>query len=458
MKRLIFGGASAHVYEALSASGERVAFKLYTRRISDLPDSRARIHREGALAREQTLPGVARVRETNEVTLPSETQSRPFLVMDFIEGVDLEKYVEEHGAWAPGEVAHAGVELCLALERLHSIGVVHRDLKPANILRRTDNGGLVITDFGVIAADWDEEITQSGVLLGTRAWTAPEVLWSEDADTSRQRIADVWSLAATLYFLLHRSEPIPHRNPHIQAARMRTERPSFSPGVRPELRRTILAGLNPSPDRRATLAELRQALEDYLAMPESIEENSRKAGLLSRIAEGVAGHTAAQQAVMSARLQERRRQTYTRIKSAIQADLRSRVQSLADLLGEHVRVRAGNPGLTQWQNARDIEEATPELDWNDNLNVGGDAVWMSMAGGHGAAVQFAVSPAEETAVVAVVVGEFLNPDRNASRGKLDESTLVILSGTQGSVVEQLRSSWPNLEEVFLATFADANKL
>jgi len=126
----------------------------------------------------------------------------PWIAMELLDGQDLRDHIDEHGPLPPGEVLRVFEQLCHALGCAHDIGVVHRDLKPANIFmtraRRVGAPRLVkILDFGVarIAA---EQLTLSGVPLGTMRWMAPEQALGESAVPA----SDVWSLGLLAFYVL----------------------------------------------------------------------------------------------------------------------------------------------------------------------------------------------------------------------------------------------------------------
>ncbi len=103
------------------------------------------------------------------------------------------------------------IKIAEAVQHAHSRGVIHRDLKPANVLlavpenadaAKFDPDSVRITDFGLAKfCDEDASLTQTGSILGTPAFAAPEQLRGE-VGTSGDELADVYSLGAVLYFLL----------------------------------------------------------------------------------------------------------------------------------------------------------------------------------------------------------------------------------------------------------------
>ncbi|MEO9328978.1 protein kinase domain-containing protein [Gordonia aurantiaca] len=120
----------------------------------------------------------------------------PYIVMPFHARGSLDTHIRRNGRLAVAEVLDVGVKMAGALETAHRANVLHRDLKPANILL-TDYGQPQLTDFG-IARLADRDDTTRGLVLGTPAYTAPEVLRGDPPSV----IADVYGLGATLYTAL----------------------------------------------------------------------------------------------------------------------------------------------------------------------------------------------------------------------------------------------------------------
>ena len=123
------------------------------------------------------------------------TAGQPYLVQDYLPGGTLAQRVAELGPRPWEEVADIGAKLAGALAAAHAAGVLHRDIKPENVLLST-YGEPQLTDFGVARIQGGTH-TQSGVITGSLAHAAPEVLSGRPATEA----SDVYSLASTLYTL-----------------------------------------------------------------------------------------------------------------------------------------------------------------------------------------------------------------------------------------------------------------
>ena len=123
-------------------------------------------------------------------------RGRPYIVMPCHDKGSLEALIRRHGPMDWSETLRIGVKLAGALEAAHRAGILHRDVKPGNVLL-TEYGEPQLTDFGIarIAGGFQ---TATGVIIGSPAFTAPEVL----AGASPTPASDVYSLGATLFCML----------------------------------------------------------------------------------------------------------------------------------------------------------------------------------------------------------------------------------------------------------------
>jgi serine/threonine-protein kinase len=131
-----------------------------------------------------------------------------YYVMELLDGLDLEKLVQQHGPMPAERVAHILPQICESLEEAHHRGLVHRDIKPANIYvcrygRQVDF--VKVLDFGLVksvgvvgVAELAPTVTVQGTIAGTPAFVAPEVVLGEEIDGR----ADVYSLGCVAYWLL----------------------------------------------------------------------------------------------------------------------------------------------------------------------------------------------------------------------------------------------------------------
>src|SRR3977135_4346958 len=184
-------GGFGVVYRCVQTSLDRtVAVKVLS---SDLdPDNVDRFMREErAMGRLSGHPHIVQILEVGTTA-----SGRPFIVMAYHAKDSLQAAIRKHGPLDRSEALSIGVKLAGALDAAHHVGTLHRDVKPANILL-TDYGEPQLTDFGIarIAGGFQ---TATGVITGSPAFTAPEVL--EGATPTE--LSDVYSLGATLFCAL----------------------------------------------------------------------------------------------------------------------------------------------------------------------------------------------------------------------------------------------------------------
>ena len=128
-----------------------------------------------------------------------------YYVMERLRGMDLQRMVERHGPLPPERVVFLLKQACLSLSEAHALGLVHRDIKPANLFvcrLGPDYDFLKILDLGVVSRQGQESmapITLAGVVLGTPAFLAPELLSREGSFDGR---ADIYALGCVAFWLL----------------------------------------------------------------------------------------------------------------------------------------------------------------------------------------------------------------------------------------------------------------
>jgi serine/threonine protein kinase len=125
-----------------------------------------------------------------------------WLVMEYVESETLAQLVRRRGALPPDEVAALVAQAATALAAAHRAGIVHRDVKPSNLLVMA-SGHVKLGDFGIARTDSDQALTQTGLLVGSPGYLAPEVVTGAPATSA----SDMWSLGATLFHALEGRPP-----------------------------------------------------------------------------------------------------------------------------------------------------------------------------------------------------------------------------------------------------------
>jgi hypothetical protein len=209
----------------------------------------ARLLREARAAARLSHPGVVSVYDVVEHS------DRPWIVMEYVDAPTLEEKIKENGPLSPDEAARIGLELLEILEVAHAEGIVHRDVKPGNVMCKED-GQVKLADFGIASVQDDPKITQTGFVLGSPSFMAPE---QASKGTSGPE-GDLWSLGATLYQVVECEPPFDRGAPLPTLTAVMTEdpRPMERAGW---LEPVILSLLQKEPSDRPTIAEARQMLE-----------------------------------------------------------------------------------------------------------------------------------------------------------------------------------------------------
>jgi len=185
---------------------------------------------------------------------------RPLLVNELVEGRDLAALARE-GGLSDRDLAVVGLDLCDALAHAHDRGVVHRDLKPQNIMVCSGPGPrrAKLMDFGIATINGAPGLTATGEVIGTLAYMSPEQAEGEEVSAP----SDVYSLALTLFEAWAGQNPVIGRTPAETSRRIGTALPSLGqwrPDLPLELRDCVDSALDPGPELRPTLSELRDTL------------------------------------------------------------------------------------------------------------------------------------------------------------------------------------------------------
>jgi serine/threonine-protein kinase len=177
-----------------------VAIKFVREEALGNPDAARRFLREARAAASLKSEHVAKVLDVGVLD-----SGVPYMIMEFLEGGDLGKIIEERGPMPVGFALRLLRQACTALAEAHSVGIVHRDLKPQNLfLTNTPDGGpkLKVLDFGIsktVEGVTGRVLTKTSAVLGSPLYMAPEqMLSSRDVDAR----VDVWSLGVVLFELL----------------------------------------------------------------------------------------------------------------------------------------------------------------------------------------------------------------------------------------------------------------
>jgi len=284
-KLLAHGGMSA-VYHGFDTRLERrVAIKIMDPQHADDPSFLARFQREARAAAGLHHPNVVAVHDQGvDDTAGTAENRRVFLIMELVAGGTLRSLLSSREPLDVHTTLSVLEAVLAALATAHQAGLAHRDIKPENILlgqdrevgHTSDNGRVKVTDFGLARAVTGPNITDSGVILGTAAYLAPEQVTAGAAGAA----GDVYSAGIVLYEMLTGNPPYTgdtalsvayqHVNDEVPAPS------STQPGLPPALDTLVRQATRRDPNERlpdATtfLHEVRQLREplgiDLVSLP-----------------------------------------------------------------------------------------------------------------------------------------------------------------------------------------------
>lgn len=258
--RKLGSGGMGTVFEAIDErQGRPVALKLIARDRVGSDESIQRFRQEARMASAVTHPRCVFVLAVDD------DRGRPYLVMELMPGATLQSLVDEKGKLAPVEAILKIFDVIEGLEEFHRLGVIHRDVKPANCFLEAD-GRVKIGDFGLSkAVEGGADLTRTGGFLGTPLYASPEQIKRAPLDER----TDVYSVAATLYYLISQHPPVVAQDAAEALARVVSEPApplsDFAPGVPRALEAVIQKGLERDPSKRwRSLREFHDALLPFV--------------------------------------------------------------------------------------------------------------------------------------------------------------------------------------------------
>jgi eukaryotic-like serine/threonine-protein kinase len=276
LREPIATGGMATVYKAWDTRVERTVAVKVLRSLAKT-DQRAieRFRREAHAA--------ARVSHPNAVTIYDflEERGEHYLIMEFVEGVNLKQYLAQKGPLAPQEAVQITSQMCSVLQVAHANGFIHRDIKPQNIMI-TPDGQAKLTDFGIVRVREAAGLTNTGIVLGTADYLAPEQARGEPLSPA----SDLYSLGVVLYEMLAGRPPFVGASA-VQVAMQHVNNvpppPSkYNAHIPRALELVVKKALQKEPERRYMSAELmRKALLESLK--KSIEEGATIPGNLPAV-------------------------------------------------------------------------------------------------------------------------------------------------------------------------------
>lgn len=186
-------GGMADVYLArdLILDGQEIAIKVLRTNYQTDPIAVARFQREARAMSDLDHPNIVGVTDIGE------EEGQQYLAMEYVNGVDLKKYIQQNSPLTNEDVVRIMGQILLGMRLAHMSGIVHRDLKPQNVLL-TDKGDAKVTDFGIAVAFAETSLTQTNSMLGSVHYLSPEQARGAKATVQ----SDIYAMGIMLYEML----------------------------------------------------------------------------------------------------------------------------------------------------------------------------------------------------------------------------------------------------------------
>lgn len=255
---LVGSGGMAVVYKGVDTLLQRqVAVKVLRESFAGDPAFLARFRREAQAAARLDHPNIVTVYDVGQ------DGDRHYIVMEYVDGVDLKTWIRQKGRLSINEALNIGMQIAAGVGHAHKAGVIHCDIKPQNVLVATD-GRAKVTDFGIARALSESGLTEAETVWGSPLYFSPE----QAAGDPLTPASDVYSIGIVIYEMLAGAPPFQAEKPAALALmHMREEPPPLAvrnPQVPPQLEWIIRKVLAKEPSARyRTADQLAHVLEEY---------------------------------------------------------------------------------------------------------------------------------------------------------------------------------------------------
>lgn len=255
LRRELARGGMATVWEAEDRVLTRnVAIKVLHPHLAGDDGFRVRFRREAVAAAGLAHPHIVTTYDTGR------DADVAYIVMELVEGITLARLLKSQGPLPVPKALDVAAQVADALACAHAHGVIHRDVKPANILLRPD-GHVKVADFGIAKAGAGNDLTRTGVVMGTAKYLSPEQVSGTPADAS----SDIYALGIVLYEMLCGAPPFVGDTELSTAVARLTALPESlrqrRPEVAPAIEAVVLRALARDPAARfQSAAEMRSSL------------------------------------------------------------------------------------------------------------------------------------------------------------------------------------------------------
>ncbi len=252
-----------------------VAIKILLPNMAESQSTVARFLREAQATVKLRSEHIARVMDVGTLD-----DGSPFMVMEYLEGHDLNQILRAHGPQMASAVVDLMLQASEGIAEAHAIGIVHRDIKPSNffITRRPDGSNLLkILDFGISKTPQGvSELTGTQTIIGTPTYMAPEQMRTARSTDPR---SDIWSMGVVMYQLLEGRPPFEAETYAELVLKVGTEPPQpIHVSLPPGLQGIVMRCLEKDPKNRIqNVGELARMLAPYASDPLSAQQSADRA-------------------------------------------------------------------------------------------------------------------------------------------------------------------------------------
>jgi eukaryotic-like serine/threonine-protein kinase len=196
-EKIGLGGNAIVVKAKHLATNDIVALKLFFSKRSSTDHGTSEFISEVEMATQLIHDNIVRIYSGGE------TDSILYIVMEYVDGINLSEYLDSYGAMPAPDAMSVGIHICYALDHVWSnFLMIHRDVKPQNIMITTE-GNIKLCDFGLVSCH-EKAFSEDNSILGTPYYVSPEMV---DGASYQDNRSDIYSLGATLYHMLLGTPP-----------------------------------------------------------------------------------------------------------------------------------------------------------------------------------------------------------------------------------------------------------
>ncbi len=258
-------GGMADVYRATDVvDNKTVAVKILKKEFAENEEFLRRFRNESKAIAVLSHPNIVKIYDVGF------SERIQFIVMEYIDGITLNEYMEQQGQLGWKDASHFIVQILRALQHAHSKGIVHRDIKPQNIMMLRD-GTIKVMDFGIAKFAREDGKTGTDKAIGTVHYISPEQARGGVTDAK----SDIYSVGVMLYEMLTGKKPFDTDNPvSIAVMHMQAKVPlpsTIRPDIQIGLEEIILKAMEKDPaDRYQSARDMMDDLQTFKEDPDGV--------------------------------------------------------------------------------------------------------------------------------------------------------------------------------------------